>query len=507
MNLDNIDITVNHQTPAQALNLGLITARRYYPTLFIAGLAAITPFFCLAVLLVLLFDANIAASLLIWWAKPYYDRVILSPGSRLLFRENVSFGDIIRSLKTALSPGLFANLTWQRFSLIRGLTLPVSLLEKQTGQAYRQRVKIIGRKGKAGMSSATVVLLHFDLLLYINFFLLLMMLLPDSQRSAIWELFSNKNSADMARWFVIMTLFFQSVACLIIEVFYVMIGFMLYLNSRIISEGWGIELGFKRTAERLAGLSKKILLLFHGVGLALLLGLTAVPSSAVSADEAQIVIHPEKDKAQLKTILQNPNINPYTKVTRWEEKQPKKPEKKEKKDWENREMHLDAIAVIMKLLIIVAVTTVVLWGLYRYRAFWQLIGGKKKTEADAPQILFGLAVTPDSLPKNIAQAAQVLWQQQDFSGVLSLLYRSCLSGLINDYQADIKESHTEGDCLHIGQLHLSAEKYHYFSQLTALWQNVVYAHQPPEAGRVKTMINRWQSVFAEHSNTEASNEA
>ncbi len=85
MNLDKIDIHLNHLSPAQAVNLGFITARRYYPTLFLSGVIAIAPVFLLAVLSVLLFDANAIAGLLIWWAKPFYDRVILLQGSCLLF--------------------------------------------------------------------------------------------------------------------------------------------------------------------------------------------------------------------------------------------------------------------------------------------------------------------------------------------------------------------------------------------------------------------------------------
>ncbi len=497
MNLDKIDITLNQLTPAQAVNIGFITARRYYSKLFLSGLIAILPVFLLAVLSVIFFDANALAGLLIWWLKPFYDRVILLQGSRLLFRENVSLTDIIKSLKTALFNGLFANLTWRRFSFIRGLSLPVSLLEQQSGKTYRQRVKILGRKGQGTMSSVTIGLLHFDMFLYFNLFLLLLMLLPETQRELLWELFTDRNYGGTPHWFTIMTLCFQSISCIIIEVFYVMIGFMLYLNSRIVMEGWGIELGFKRMAERLSGLSKKVLLFINIIGISVILGLSVMPSDAISADNSQVIVNTKTDKVILKSILQDPEINPYHTVTEWEAKNAEKKKEKEEikpKDFPNADF--GNVAEIIRAIIIGVVIIIVLIVLYRYRYLLQGFSLGKKEENDSPQILFGLAVTPDSLPENIEQTAHHLWQKGDFLGVLSLLYRSCLSSLINDYQANIRESHTEGDCLNIGKKHLPDEKYHYFHQLTKLWQSVVYAHQQPDSDNINTLIYQWQAIFS-----------
>lgn len=506
MNLDKIDIHLNHLTPAQAVNLGFVTARRYYPTLFLSGVIAIAPVFLLAVLSVLLFDANAIAGLLIWWAKPFYDRVILLQGSRLLFRESVTMTDILKSLKTALSNGLFANLTWGRLSLIRGLSIPIALLEQQSGKTYRQRINILGRKGKSTMSSVTIGLLHFDMFLYINIFLLVLMFVPESYRNTLLDLFTTENYETSQQWFLILTLFFQSIICIVIEVFYVMIGFMLYLNSRVIMEGWGIELGFKRIAERLSNLSKIALLLINTIGLSVVIGLSVLPTDSFAntdsptdsptdklTDNPAIVIDTKADKAILKSILQDPEINPYHTVTEWEAKNAKEKKKKEHK--KRPKVDFDGAAEIIRLVIIGVVIIVAVILLYRYRYLFQGLAFKKKEDNQSPQMMFGLSVTPDSLPKNIEQVAHDLWQQGDYLGALSLLYRSYLSHLINDYNANIRESHTEGDCLRIGHNHLSDEKYGYFKQLTSVWQNVVYAHQQPNTDTVKALIDGWRDIF------------
>lgn len=510
MNLDKIDIVVNGKTATQAVNLGFITARRYYPTLLKAGFIAVTPFFLVATLIVLFFEHYLSASLLIWWGKPYYDRVILLQGSRLLFREQVSVSDIFRSLKTALTPGLVANLTWGRFSFIRGVSLPISQLEKQSGKAYRSRVNAIGQSSKSTMSSVTIGLLHFDMFLYINLFLLVLMLLPEAQRSGAGTWFiSGKIDADNPmQWLVILMLFCQSIGSVVIEIFYVMIGFMLYLNNRITMEGWGIELGFKRMAERLGGVSKKSVMLLNIVGLSLILGLVAMPQRGVSAENASILVSPEKDKAQLKAILQDDDISPFVPTVEWKKKNDKDEAEAPKKTRTSSTKNMKEIADAMKFIIIAAVVIMGLLGVYQYRAIWQFISGSKKIEEDnSPQVMFGLAVTPDSLPQDVGKAAKQLWVDGDFLGALSLLYRSSLSSLINGYQANIKESHTEGDCLRIGKDYLPDDSYHCFAELTALWQNVVYAHHSPDADVVEALINQWQAAFSRHVDKGVQNES
>ncbi len=145
---------------------------------------------------------------------------------------------------------------------------------------------------------------------------------------------------------------------------------MLYLNSRVIMEGWGIELGFKRIAERLSNLSKRTSLLINAIGLSVVVGLSVLPSdSFANTDTAQrtdnltdnptVVIDTKADKAILKSILQDPEINPYHTVTEWKAKNSNEDKKEKKKEYKKRsDMDFDGIAEIIRLVIIGAVIIV-----------------------------------------------------------------------------------------------------------------------------------------------------
>ncbi len=196
MNLNDIDIKLAVRSSPQAVNLGFVTARRYFWPLFFAGGLAMLPLLLIACLVTYFYEGFFWASLFLWWAKPYVDRVILLNASRLLFREHLSLNDMLTSLGQALKNGLWLNLTFYRLSLRRCLTLPIMLLEKLSGRDYGQRCKIISRNSGSAANSMTIGLLHIDWVLYINFFFFIMMLLPDSTLQRIAESFTYLNTTN-----------------------------------------------------------------------------------------------------------------------------------------------------------------------------------------------------------------------------------------------------------------------------------------------------------------------
>lgn len=496
MNLNQIDIQLASRDGIQAINLGFVTARRYQWTLLMASFIAMLPVFLIAVLLTLWLDAFIGASLLIWWCKPYYDRVILYQASRLLFRESVRFTDVIRSLLPVCRHGLWMNLTLGRLSIMRSLTLPVYLLEQLTGRDYRHRVKSLSREAKSSASSATIGLFHLDAVLYINCFLFVLMLLPDIYREAVthWFVDITQNNGDI-RWLFVAMLAFQAMCTGIIEMFYVMIGFMLYLNSRIKVEGWHIELAFKRLATRLSAAKHALLGIFSLAMLLSILVLSTLPTPTLAKTESSpVIIDTEADKAILKTILSDDSINPYVQETRW------KSVNTDISSPENREFNppdFNALATLIKFSLIAVGIAVIVFGVYRYREVFAFFNNQPQTPRDDnPTVMFGLEVTKDSLPNELTTTARRLLTAGDILGALSLLYRGSLASIISDKGVKIKESDTEGDCLRVAKPRLDAKSFRYFSQLTALWQRTVYAHLIPEQHQIEQLIDHWDEFFA-----------
>lgn len=516
MNPEQIDIKLSARTNAQAVNLGFVTARRYALPLLMASAVATLPVLLLAVMLVVVFDAYFWASLLLWWCKPYYDRVILFNASRLVFRESIGFFDIVDSLGKAARNGLWLNLTFFRFSFTRSLNIPIQLLEGLSGREYSQRVKVIGKGSSSSASGLTIGLLHFDIVLYINCFLLIIMLLPDNVKREFSEWFFSWRlgyTDEEQLWLGLLMLFFQALSSIIVEIFYVMAGFMLYLNSRIKTEGWDIELAFKRMALRL-GEVKSLLMSWLAVAFisSLLLLSTAMPTSVKAADHTENTapntastttkLTPDDDKAVLKDILLDDDINPYEIKTTWEANH--LPKEKTNNDSSNFDVDgakdgLEGFATLLKFALIFIGLFILYLIIINREKFLGFMQGKATVDPDArPTVMFGLAVTKDSLPADIAGEARLLLRRGEILQALSLLYRGSLAVLINDHHVVIKESYTEGDCLNASQSSLGKDGHHYFKQLTTTWQSLVYAHKEPPTANVETLIEQWRHAFAIH---------
>lgn len=296
-------------------------------------------------------------------------------------------------------------------------------------------------------------------------------------------------------------LFFQALCSIIISVFYVMIGFMLYLHSRIKIEGWGIELGFKQIASRL---SKRLFYsLVMGISLMTVLQLGIKP--AMAAVPLDVVVAPKKDKEILKELVLHEAINPYQVQTTWEKKTSfigNEDPLQEKKTANIYLPNMSYVAELVKFLLVGVALAIVLWGVYRYRTLWAFLNTNKERGLDtSSQVVFGLSISEASLPDNVGEVAQQFLEREEYASVLSLLYRASLAALVNKYQISIKSSDTEGDCLLMAEQVLSNNKFHYFQVLMTSWQKMVYAQRQPSLALMNKLVSDWEVAFGQLSGT------
>lgn len=165
------------------------------------------------------------------------------------------------------------------------------------------------------------------------------------------------------------------------------------------------------------------------------------------------------------------------------------------------------------------VPLLVIFYLYKYREYWINLAqghGFVATEKTLPDTLFGLDISQQSLPDDVAGEATRLWGAGEYRNAVSLLYRASLSCVFRKYTFELPPGATEQDCLrqveHTGQLTLldtlessgqqviSAALIQHFRQLTDLWIQLAYAHHIVEDERFYTLCNDWNHLY----NTEAS---
>jgi hypothetical protein len=175
------------------------------------------------------------------WLKPLYERSALHICSKLFFLEKPSLKDFFAGLFKSSTCGLLGDLLWRRFSPSRGVMLPLRVLERPPRCRFQTRKRQLERGGIGFGAFLTVFCLTLKGALIIGSFIFLY-----TARS----LFGTENvpppegvgGGDPP------VLFFALAAAVFVftETLYVCMSFAVYVNSRVITEGWDLELSFRR---------------------------------------------------------------------------------------------------------------------------------------------------------------------------------------------------------------------------------------------------------------------
>jgi len=179
-----------------------------------------------------------------WWFKPLMDRFCLQVVSVRFFEPQAPFRRLFRGLFKTLRKGLAADLLWRRFSSSRSARMPLVVLERLKGKNYRRRKKLLARNGLGFGPALTVICLGMALVLEAGELLFvygIFDLIQDGYAGTIMDFIFEENIAvSILSW----------VNFILIETLYVCMGFGLYINSRVETEGWDIELLFKKCVEK-----------------------------------------------------------------------------------------------------------------------------------------------------------------------------------------------------------------------------------------------------------------
>ncbi len=504
------------QTP-EAIDLGLQMARRWWPQLLLVWCLISLPVLLLS--LWLLGDKPNLAITVIWWLKPLLEMVQLHILSRAVFGETTTIRSAMGAWKTVGLSRILLALTLRRFDMQRSFGLPVTQLEGLRGKARQQRLGILLRKDGGYAVGLTVCGSMMETLLGIAFCQLAFMLVPVEYWSGFGEFLFARDHTLIALQAVAFWL-----AMMLVGPFYVAAGFAMYLNQRVLLEGWDIELSFRRLQLRNTRPAATV----RSDHLAILVLAFALVASSAAPLKAQaspgssspavmntavvntavlntVAMSPEElqqeEKAnaawQIGNVLADPVFHDM-RTTYW----PKgwhwdKPDlPKTDFSWLDKDTLLALARFFLALLWVIA-GLLVLWLVWRYRQVLPYIGSLRphwKRRAK-PLQLFDLDISPESLPENIPAVAQALWQQQRYREALSLLYRGSLSRLVHEHHFDLRDSATEGEVLGLVRRKSLPAVADYFSTLTAAWQQLAYAHRLPDDRSVDALCAGWSPAF------------
>lgn len=488
MDLDKITIAMRPRSHREAMDLGLSLLQNNWRALYRPLLLFIIPLF---LILNLIFSSNMwIAALIIWWLKPLYDRLLLFVLSRSLFADVPATGETLAAIPGLMKKGLLWQLTLLRLSPNRSFNMPVWTLEGLSGETRRHRIQVLQSRTSGYATWLLILCWHLEMIMLFSFYILIIMFLP---QNFDFETMVPFFSQEPPYWFEFVANFLYLMAILIIEPFYVAAGFMLYINRRSQLEAWDIEIQFRRIAQRLGQFVKKSSVIAASILIAVLL---YIPSIQTIAEEtpaegtSKTTLAASESKRVIEEILKEEDFGTERKESYWALKNQ---DDKEIEDDFSFNFGLGPLfASILKFILIGLLIAFIIYLLLKARHLAAIGEKKKAKDIETPEILFGMKITPESLPDNIIEEATQLWTNKQYREAMSLLYRGSLSCLVNKDNIALNNAMTEHDILACAKnAKLAESRILYLDQLTRAWQSLAYAHRLPDEAEVQHLFNKW----------------
>ncbi|MEO1856937.1 MAG: hypothetical protein ABGY95_06180, partial [Rubritalea sp.] len=465
MKLEKVTAEIRPRGRWESIDLGCALVRENYGKVMNAWFVTVVPlWFCIIALSQFWPWAEgrpWIAGLLCIWILPICDRIPLFVLSRRLFGEDSTIKDLLKALPSMFFRRFFVTLFMGPLNLARGLSQPVMELEGLKGKAYSQRVSLLSRNGGEGASQAAMVSLVLVLASMFSMLFVFFSLLGLFGDSIVIEEFwvdhvldSDADFMPIPYVWIMVGLMLSAVT--LVEPFYVGAGFSMYINSRTITEGWDIELAFKRMSERVNCVLKT-------TGKSLLMTLVTLLCFSLS--------HPplEASNDRLDKVMANEDFEIRSEIVQV-------PKKSGNPSLGSGGLALfGALGVVSTILfwgILIALIIGVCWLIHTNMHVFRGTGRANLASPPTVRSVMGMDVTPESLPKDIVAAAKAAWDARNHQLALSYLYRGSISWTINEMAVEIEEADTENDCvLRVQQAGQQAVT-DYFSGLTKHWVNL-----------------------------------
>ncbi len=497
MNLDKIQVNPALRSGWQAVDLGFLMARAWYRPLFVA--CALPPFLLAVPLAILLPTHPFWVGFILWWLKPFWERLPLYLASRMLFDEHPAFAEIRARAWRVYRFDWLPNLLWRRFSVQRAFNAPVTVLEELRGRRRSERLRVLHGKYSDVALSNQFVCFCFEVVFCVGLVIAFEFFTPDRWNVEIYDKYDELTLAG--EWLYAIA---AMLAMVLIMPYHAMAGFSLYLNRRIELEAWDIEISFRNLANRKQReLSRAASL----AAAALLAGLFAI--SAPQDSLAAITHDRDSARQMIDEVLAGPDFGEQKTVRRWRFKGDDEEEDESVPDWiveflewlENFAEFREGISHFawwLKLFLIAGFVLLVLYLLRRYRG--PLGNLARRRRADAPlEVLFGLDVTPESLPRDVPAEVRELWRAGQYREATGLLYRASLSRLIDRHALEFRASYTEAECVELVRARGIDSLSAFFGDLTQVWRRLAYGHQVPADDVINRLCDAWSRELADEA--------
>lgn len=475
-----LTIKVRTRTAKESVTLGFIVARRYFWPLLLAGLPAWIVVTALAVAICgWHFESPMWALVAVWWFKPLYERPMIARLSRLVFAEQ---GTRREWLSAPFAQGWLAEITLLRLAVSsRGVRHAVNLLEGVDGAQRRQRIRDCSYSMRGGAGSAGLMLSLVETL----FALTIILFLPNLPEIRLAEFYNDPQGfAAYIAWFVWLLAGLLMFASLLGSLYFSAVGFMLYLNGRIRTEGWAIALDLQAMAARL----------LTGVCVIVLSGLLMLSSPAKTMDAAQV----QTDRMTVNRLIADRKIGPFHEVNQRVKKadapNQDAPGQQDSFNW-NMGGASNAGSLAKGLLLFVLVGLVV-WLVLRLLGYSRALPKpalSKKYDKDAALIRH---LEKGEFSADSIEQALVYWRAGEAHAALNVLYQRIVRLPARHGLEPVATGESEYHYLARSRKSVALTHYQFLQELFLLWQRGTYGHYTPSSERVYQLIERYRALWS-----------
>jgi hypothetical protein len=527
MNLDQVTLEIRPRSAWEAVDLGILMAKRWWLPMMKVWLLASLPIFILA--LIIPWKWYWLGGALIWWLKPIYERPLLHILSHAVFNDLPDTRSTFKLFPSLALKQIIASLTWRRFSPSRSMDLPVLQLEGLSGARRQERLGVLHREDSSPSGWISFMGLGIEFFLWVGMLGFIWALLPRELNIEWAGLFFTQDSIELRN----LQLLLWYLALGLTAPFYVACGFALYLNRRIKLEAWDIDIAFRRIANKRHASNTTLASWLFAFVLGFGIFSTDAQRNAYADDQLPqaessteispneeykgepIIDKPVGEFAEIDRTQAQKSIKEVMEQSEFSRKEITRTIKFKKDDGEkfsefwkkvidflrNFEGFV-AAASVLEILIWLGVAALVVFVIYRYR-HWLAVQFVRirptPTPKAKPTTLFGMDLTRESLPEDITANALNLLQTGNTRAALALLYRASLFHLIHD-GVDIHNGHTELECVQLVREHFikntnAQNRIDYFARLTRVWQHLAYGHLMPSTETAQDLCATWNQCW------------
>ncbi len=245
MQLDAAIVHLRKRTPWQALDTGILLARRWYGRLLTIWLAVGSVLLPLIVAAAwLLPGATLNWALFLFWLlHPMMESALVFWAGRAMFAAEQTVVQSLRLWRGLFSFSFLAGLIRYRLHPLRPFAYAVLVLEEPEAGLAAPRIDLLGRRQD---NTAFFLLAGLAITVLFSFSALVaaFTLIPEE----IHQLSLADLISPVGRWLLFAL---YTAVCALMAPFTVSCGFMLYISRRVELEAWDIELGFRNLNARL----------------------------------------------------------------------------------------------------------------------------------------------------------------------------------------------------------------------------------------------------------------